>query len=117
MRYNDFITYFGSGCSWMHSKDISGNEKINRYNEIDLVGNYGIKDGFYVGGDSNKIDKDAVVSLLMWLGIIISAVLPVINLISLSVLACADINLNVRNFAKAALIFIVVAVFLFLLYL
>lgn len=102
----------------MYNKNINLQEsfKANRYNQIDLIGSYGIKDNAHIGAISKKRDKDGVVSLFKWLCIIFISIIPVVNILALIIMACTDINLNVKNFAKGALIIIFILVFLFLLY-
>lgn len=101
----------------MQNKDLNtkGNNKINRYNQIDLIGSYGIKDNYHIGVGSEV--KNQVISVLKWLGVFMLLAIPIINGIALVVMACADINLNVKNFARATLIFMFIAIIAFLLYL
>lgn len=97
--------------------NLNGSNKRNRYNQIDLIGSYGAKDNFHVGQLDRQKEKDGVVTLLAWVGIIFLSIIPVVNIFALIIMACADINLNIKNFAKGALIIIFILVLLFLLYL
>lgn len=97
--------------------DLKESFKANRYNQIDLIGSYGIKDNVHIGGAAKKRDKDEVVSLFKWLCIIFISIIPIVNVLALIIMACTDINLSIKNFAKGALIIIFILVFLFLLYL
>lgn len=103
----------------MYSKEARINEKvkINRYNQIDLIGSYGVKDNYLNGSAVKKRSKDDEVSWLMWFVIIIITIIPGVNILSLLIMARTNININIKNYAKAALLFIIMVVVLFLLYL
>lgn len=97
------------------AKNKNGNFKMNRYNQIDLIGNYGIRENYQVG--QSKETKENIVLVMQWLGILMVMCIPVVGIITLIVMACADINQSMKNFARAALIFMVIMMILFLLYL
>ncbi|MDU4888981.1 MAG: hypothetical protein E6344_06760 [Clostridium sp.] len=103
----------------MYNKELNlnGSCKGSRYNQIDLIGSYGIKDNFHVRKLARQEEKDGVIPLLAWVGIILLSIIPVVNVFALIIMACTDINLNIKNFAKGALIIIFILVLLFLLYL
>lgn len=96
-------------------KNNNGNFKINRYNQIDLIGSYGVKDNYQIG--QSKETKENIVLVIQWLGILLVMCVPVVGIITLIAMACADINQSMKNFARAALIFMVIMIILFLLYL
>lgn len=71
----------------------NNNTVNNRYNTNNNLPNSGRED---------------VVSMGLWLGIIILLALPFINFISLLILAFIDVNQNIKNFARASLILLVI---------
>jgi hypothetical protein len=60
----------------------------------------------------NNDYNDDVVSVGTWIIILIVVAIPIINIIVLLILAFGDHNENLKNFAKASLILIVVGFFL-----
>lgn len=72
-------------------------------------GNYGF--GFDGGGDG----RDEIVSVSTWIGIFIVLAIPFVNFIAMLVMAFSDINKNIKNYAKASLVMIVIS-FVFVLF-
>ncbi|GEM_PF-6552073 len=101
----------------MKDKGINGidSAKIKRYNQIDFQGSYVIEDNYRIGAGSRNKGKEETVSVLKWVCIFVLVAVPLVNFIPLLIMAFADINLNIKNFAKAMLIFMSIVILLFLL--
>lgn len=56
-------------------------------------------------------DEDEVVSLGTWIILLIVLAIPIINFIVYLVLALGDHNENLKNFAKASLLLMLIAIF------
>ncbi|MGP4073546.1 hypothetical protein ACTWQB_13430 [Piscibacillus sp. B03] len=56
-------------------------------------------------------DEDEVVSLGTWVILLIVLAIPIINFIVYLVLALGDHNENLKNFAKASLLLMLIAIF------
>ncbi|GEL78355.1 hypothetical protein [Tenuibacillus multivorans] len=85
------------------------NEYYNQY--LNEQGNEKIKNQKNFSGNRNYYDDD-VVSIGTWILILILTAIPFINIIALLVLAFGSHNENLKNYAKAVLILMVIVILL-----
>ena len=60
-------------------------------------------------------DRDEVVGIGVWIGILILTAIPLVNFIGLIIMALSQGNKNISNYAKASLIIIAIPMTLFIL--
>ncbi|MGF7060343.1 hypothetical protein [Brassicibacter mesophilus] len=56
----------------------------------------------------NRYDSDEVVTLGTWIGVLFITGIPLVNIIGLLVMAFGVENKNIRNYARASLILLVI---------
>lgn len=58
--------------------------------------------------NNNYNKKDEVVGIGTWIGVMILIAIPIVNIIAYIVMAVTDINQNLKNFARAGLVIMII---------
>lgn len=82
-------------------------------NYYDNKNDYNQNNGNFRYGDDND---DDVVSVGSWVVILIILAIPIVNIIALLIMAFSQGNMNIKNFAKASLILMVIPLALIILF-
>lgn len=82
-------------------------------NYYDNKNDYNQNNGNFRYGDDND---DDVVSVGSWVVILIILAIPIVNIIALLIMAFSQGNMNIKNFAKASLILMVIPLTLIILF-